>query len=353
VSCQNKGTFVSQQAINILYLGNSQDGSAPGDRRRFLAFGQMMSNIKIYFREEPGISFDILVYAIGGDLVKALALSGSIPKLVVDYSNHYLVEKSWFKSLVRNQFFTLTKGHDCSYLTYRKSLKEVIRRADLVIYPSVSHEMELSILNNSMERLTDYFGRETFSSEVQSVFKRKLFWEGQAVNLRTLEALAPIVNSKNNLNLNVVSDPYFGSRFFRKSSANYCSRMFSNVVFDSWSAGNVGRAASKSALGVIPLDLSDDFIASKPENKLVYMWLLGLPALCSPSASYRMLAQKTSIDFICSSLNDWDVGIDTYLSNGRYRNETAAFLNDYAKKNYDDNAQYLKWKNAFEKHNIF
>ena len=343
---------MSQQFINILYLGNSQDGSAPGDRRRFLAFAKMMPNIKVYFHKEPGISFEILVYAIGGDLVKALGLSDTIPKLVIDYSNHYLVEKSRFKSLFRNQFFTLTKGHDFTYLTYRKSLKEIIRRADLVIYPSVSQEMELSLLNNSIERLTDYFGRETLSSNFQSLSKRELFWEGQAVNLRTLEPLAPLVNSKKDLKFNVVSDPYFGSRFFRKSSVAYCSQIFSNVVFDNWSADNVGRAASQSALGVIPLDLFDDFIASKPENKLVYMWLLGLPALCSPSDSYRMLSEKTDVDFICPSLHDWDVKIDKYLSNDRYRIETAVFLNDYAKKNYGDNAQFLKWRNAFEKNNI-
>lgn len=343
---------MSQQATNILYLGNSHDGLAPVDRRRFLAFAQMMPNIKIYFREEPGISFDILVYAIGGDLVKAITLSCSIPKLVVDYSNHYLVEKSLIKSLFRNQFFSLTKGHDFSYLTYKKSLKEIIQRADLVIYPSVSHEMELSSLNNSTERLTDYFGKETLTLDSQSCLKREIFWEGQAVNLKTLEILAPIVNKKNNLNFNIVSDPYIGGRFFRKSSENYCSQIFTNTVFDSWSAVNVARASSKSMLGVIPLDLSDDFMASKPENKLVYMWLLGLPVLCSPSASYGMLAQETSIDFICSSLNDWEVKIDKYLSNGRYRNETAAFLRDYANKNYDDEAQYLKWKNAFENYNI-
>ena len=215
---------MSQHAINVLYLGNSKDGTAPGDRRRFLTFSKMMPNIKIFFCEEPGISFDILVYAIGGNLSKALRLSETIPKLVVDYSNHYLIETSWIKNLVRNQFFTLTKGHDWTFSTYKKLLKEIIRRADLVIYPSISHEKELSLYNKSIERLTDYFGQETSRIKIESVPKLELFWEGQAVNLSTLEAIAPLVNSKNNITINVVSDPHFGGRIFQKNSAKFSKK---------------------------------------------------------------------------------------------------------------------------------
>ena len=114
----------------------------------------------------------------------------------------------------------------------------------------------------------------------------------------------------------------------------------------------IASLAAKSRVGVIPLNLEDQFIAAKPENKLVLMWLLGLPVLCSPTESYSLLAAETGVDFLCKSEEEWCAKLDQYLGDGRTRAAEAAFLLNYASQNYDDSAQFNKWIAVFEEYNI-
>jgi hypothetical protein len=339
-------------SIKILYLGNSSDGSATVDRRRFLAFAAMNPHLQVFFKPEPGLKFDVLIYSIGGDLPLALSLAAEVKQVVVDYSNHYLVEKSWFKSVFRNQFFTLRKGHKLAFSAYRSSLKRIIRLADLVIFPSVSQKSELMKLNSRVARLTDFFGSEVNVSDGPVEGERSIFWEGQGVNVPTLQALSRPLQRVKYSSFNVVTDEYFGRAPFRRRSEIFLSQRFSQFAFYSWSQTAIASLAAKSRVGVIPLNLEDQFIAAKPENKLVLMWLLGLPVLCSPTESYSLLAAETGLDFLCKSEEEWCAKLDQYLGDGRTRAAEAAFLLNYASQNYDDSAQFNKWIAVFEEYNI-
>ena len=75
----------------------------------------MNPHLQVFFKPEPGLKFDVLIYSIGGDLPLALSLAAEVKQVVVDYSNHYLVEKSWFKSVFRINFSLYERDTNCLF----------------------------------------------------------------------------------------------------------------------------------------------------------------------------------------------------------------------------------------------
>ena len=347
---------MNKNKCNILYLGSSKDGSAPADRRRFLGFSSRSNNLNIHYDEEKGIKYDVLVCSLGGDLVKALRLANTIPKLVLDYTNHYLVEKSWVKNRFRNLISGLFGNKELSFKAYKNIILEVMCRADLVVCPSITQQKYLKYIGIASTRLTDFFGQEIDLREVNYDGDGSLFWEGQACNLVTLKVVSPVLKNRPDLLLRIVSDESFGmlgGKLFKKSSSRYCSKILPNYEFSCWNAENLNANAKKSSLGIIPLDLTDQFVAAKPENKLVLMWQLGLYTLCSPSESYNMLSKETGIDFLCSDEEQWSSSIECMLSDIKQRKEYSAYLHNFACSQYSDDAIRKKWQNAFEQASIF
>lgn len=341
--------------LNILYLGSSFDASAPVDRRRFVGFSAYIPKVKLYFKEEKGVVFDILVCSSGGDLAKAKRLAETIPKFVFDYANHYLIEDSWFKNNFRNLAGSLLANKEVVLQSYKNILLELMHKADLVVCPSITQEKYLKTIGINAERLTDFFGPEIHAKSLNNVDERSIFWEGQGVNLKQLKFLEPALKGRENIAVKVVSDNKYGSfggKIFPKKSEDFCKNIFNNVEFLPWSVSNVNFAAQKSILGVIPLDMADSFVAAKPENKLVYMWLLGLPVLCSPTESYLMLEEQVDVKFTCGNIEDWKNSLTYWLENNRFRRDMAGFLNEYAKQNYSDEFLANKWLMSFEKTNI-
>lgn len=342
--------------LNVLYIPHSKYGTSPGDRRRFLGFSALSNMFNVYLEEPRGVKFDLLVICLGGDLIKATRLADSIPRVVLDYTNHYLVEKSWLKDRLRNQANSILGGKEWSTKAYKKTILDLMHRSDLVICPSVTQQIHLDSIGIVSERITDFFEAEVDKKNITFSDSRSLFWEGQANNIRGLDIVSPTLRRKPEILLRIVTDEVYGllgGQFFCRNTRDYCQDHFPSFEFSNWSMDNVNKAARNSSLGIIPLDINDPFIAAKPENKLVFMWLLGLGALCSPTESYEMLSKQTGIDFICGNESQWNDSIDKLLSNDKYREETSRYLHDYAWIHYCNEALIKKWNLALEKANIF
>ena len=337
--------------MNILYLGIDPIGKAPGDRRRFLGYASSLPNVKIFFSEESGVNYEVVVCALGGDLVRALRLSSHVPKLVLDYSDHYLVEESFLKNHCRIPLGNLFKRREFSVESHRRIIMKLLKRADLVICPSITHQNYLKNLNISSNRLTDFFYEEVNFNNTNFNGDGSIFWEGQAVNLRHLKIISSVLKERQNVPIRIVSDPHFGAlggRFLKEDSRAYCARFLPNVDYLNWSMENVNLAAAKSSIGVVPIDIHDHFSAAKPENKIVYMWLLGLVALCSPTESYAMLAKETGVNFLCEHAEDWSTAIDRLLGRPDEQVAMAKYLHNFALTEYSNERQAKKWSEAFQ-----
>jgi hypothetical protein len=58
-------------------------------------------------------------------------------------------------------------------------------------------------------------------------------------------------------------------------------------------------------MAIIPIDLSDNFNAGKPENKLILLWKIGIPVITSATPAYVRAMQAENLDMYCYTEKEW------------------------------------------------
>ena len=102
-------------------------------------------------------------------------------------------------------------------------------------------------------------------------------------------------------------------------------------------------------IGFIPLPLSKNIAAYKPENKLVLLLKMALPVICSATPSYLSLLRRYNLEFLaCSTSADWSSAYDHLLSLGdSSHRELCLYAQSMVQKDYSDDSITSKWVRAF------
>lgn len=340
--------------MRVLYLPSSRNGLGPVDRRRFIAFAK--ANKKIQLTYDSKESFDLVFCSGSGDISLALELKREGFPLIYDYANHYLVEADIIKNFLRPAYFFVKNKHKFSFKSYTKLLKSILTLADIVICSSKDQEFYIrSELNiHSCFVLTDFF-----ETDFPSLFKNnnqitdrlfnRLLWEGQSENLQNFKS----VNDKRlfKQKFSLVTDEKYKVKGINRSSINYCKNLFCEFNLIKWSKENLLIEAMKCDLGIIPINMDIPIYASKPENKAVLMFLLGLPVIATPTSAYKLLFEQAGIpEFLVQDSSNWMAHIDSVRSMSKSaQNELSNHLRAYALENYSTAKQCQKWNLLFER----
>ena len=336
--------------LKILYLGNSPDCKLPSDRRRSFGFLKRINiKHKLYIEFQKGVNYDILISTIGADLNKVLIALPFAKKFVFDYSDNYLLEKSLFKNYLRLPINSLINKSRFCFKSYQKTVVELLTYADLVIYPSIDYKELLSRYNCKIFRITDFLETEVPKS-IPNITSNSLFWEGLSCNVSTLKDVCRSFHLIKSPKLNVVTDPYYGpfsGKILKYNTKKKLHKYYKNIRFYEWSHDNLSNAIKRSSLGIIPLNRSNRFLFTKPENKLVFMWFMGLPAITSDSNSYCMLENKIGFNFTVSDKSDWNESIESFLGITNSK-EISDSIKNFAFNNYSDSIIMQNWIDALE-----
>jgi hypothetical protein len=86
--------------------------------------------------------------------------------------------------------------------------------------------------------------------------------------------------------------------------------------------------SSRCEFAIIPIDTNDDFANHKPENKLLGLWVLGLPVLFSDTPAYKRVAKQAGLMDACISREQWHQALNNHLSllNRSYMDSAKAYL---------------------------
>ena len=229
----------------------------------------------------------------------------------------------------------------------------MIKHADLIIYPSIDYKKLLEPYNKKSLKFQTFLESEV--PDCQPNFNtNSLFWEGLSCNITSLKSVCNNLDMINSPRLNVVTDPYFGpfsGRFLKCNSKKKLESYYQNIKFYNWSHINLISAVGRSRLGIIPLDKSDLFMFTKPENKLVFMWFMGLPAITSKTNSYCMLENQIGFNFTVNNY-DWNPYIDKFINSENNYIELSQHIRNFAINNYSDYKIKKRWLNAFEEFTI-
>jgi hypothetical protein len=85
----------------------------------------------------------------------------------------------------------------------------------------------------------------------------------------------------------------------------------------------------------------------KPENRLLIMWRLGLPAITSATPAYTRVSNISGSDIVCESDSEWEEKLNL-LHNQDYAEDLVRRGQDYLKDNHTKELLLLKWDGAIQ-----
>jgi hypothetical protein len=100
-------------------------------------------------------------------------------------------------------------------------------------------------------------------------------------------------------------------------------------------------------LAVIPLDKRKGIMWNKPENKLLFFWQLGLPAITSPSPAYKRVMNDAGINMNADSKEEWLKKIREY-KNMKDKAALLTGMKNYISSHHTKELLINQWKKIFE-----
>jgi hypothetical protein len=296
----------------IGYGGYSRDFSRPGDRRRFSAYARQRG--LTYEYPDLKRDYDLVVLSQNADLTgwtERKRREGDRLRLVIDLVDPYFQQKRLDERLLKG-IGRFVEGRDSRLSPdFLSTLRKVCRAADGVLCSTIEQRETILQYSPSVEISFDWFDDEL--GPPKRDFPRdgplKLVWEGQAGTLRSIQTLRGPLNAlKDKVELHVVTDPsvprWYG-RLGTLPATELLAGIDCPVRLTPWEKETFSGHITAADLAVIPMDFSHPMFAQKPENKLVLLWKLGMPALAAPTPAYRRAMGAAGLDMICETEREW------------------------------------------------
>ncbi|WP_304236032.1 hypothetical protein [Jiulongibacter sediminis] len=223
----------------------------------------------------------------------------------------------------------------------------MIDNSDVVICGSEEQKKLLDELHNNVKIVRDYFYDDInivkSRYELNKPGELNVLWEGLSHGGKEIfKLLKEILNSVDSLKINVhiVCDSEYcqlGSSYFCRSTYKVLKHIFKNssVSFHhyDWCSSTFSSIATACDIAVIPIP-DNEFMKKKPENKLIFLWLMGIPVISSDIDSYKRVMSEASLDYYCSDLSDWKNKLESLASSRSERLKYMNNVNTYLKANY-------------------
>jgi glycosyltransferase involved in cell wall biosynthesis len=297
--------------MSIGYAGYSADWSVPGDRRRFAAYARMKSlGIE---RADPARPYDLVYATYSSDLPAWIACKkrdGDKLKLVFELIDSYLAQTNPVRRLLKGAARYALGTDSRLSPDLLKTLVDACRAADAVVCSTEEQAATIRRYNPNVVTSFDWFGDDLGAPKTdhRRGEKLRIVWEGQSATLKNLRSVRDALNEVHDkIELHVVTDPkvyrWFG-RYGSHDAKDLLEGFQCEVHFHPWDRATFSKHVTKADIAIIPIDSSDEFARGKPENKLVMLWQLGMPALTSSTPSYRRAMEGAGLDLTCTD-SEW------------------------------------------------
>ena len=349
---------MAPKRMKVGYVPYSQDLQHPGDRRR-LKIASDIEGVQIKVNDLANL--DVLVLSNSSNFRKYLK-KVECP-VIIDLVDAYLAERpGFFRDFGRNILRTLNGTSSLRFLRYTSHLKYACKHANAVIVATIEQSRFIEELNQNIHVIIDdqseMLGNQVITHE--KIFpdqKSYLFWEGLGYTLKHFESISKELEDfliSNDYYLKMLTNEKFhrwGGFLGTSNTENIVRKLFprawERIEILPWSVEETKKAASSSTLGIIPLTKSDKFAMYKPENKLISMWAMGIPVLCSPSAAYSRVAQDIKTPTMLCDGN-WLESLRVITSNSFIRKDMIEKGMDYYNQNCTREILQNRWLKAID-----
>ena len=339
--------------MKIGYVPFSQDLQHPADRRRIKILSEL-ENIEIAVRDLYDL--DVLVLSNSSNFMKYYRKHDC--PIVIDLVDAYLADQPRFlQDFGRNVLRSLNGRSSLRFLRYTDYLKYACRNADAVVVATIEQSKFIDGLNRNVHVIIDDQSEMTADSTIPDEQfhldnKSFLFWEGLGYTLKHFKSISSEIEDfllLNNYYLKLLTNLKFhrwggflGTTYTEKLVRKIFPRTWDRVEVIPWSIEATKKAARLSTLGIIPITKSDKFAMFKPENKLISMWAMGIPVLCSPTSAYARVAHEINAPAILCEDN-WLKSLELMVADSESREDIFSKGIHYYNKNCTREILQLKW----------
>jgi hypothetical protein len=333
----------------IGYVPLSKSLQSPGDRRRFVGYARR-KNIDFEIAS-PTQKYDVVVVTETADL--PLWTGYQHGKVLFDLIDSYLaVPRTNIKQVLRGTAKYIFGESKFLRFDYRRAVQDLCARADAVVCTTEEQKSSIAPFCSNVHIALDFHG--TVARNVKTDYgigsTVRIVWEGLGVNVRQIGLIKDVLRelaSTTSLELVLVTDLEFFrwmNRLGQVRTLKAARAIFQPVRIHQWEETTCAQFITQCDIGIIPIDLSDPFVAGKPENKLLLMWRMGMPVVCSATPAYRRATAAAGIpQLVCKDPSEWFTTLRQMISSEEARRSAAESGQRYANIEWSEASLIRRW----------
>lgn len=302
---------------------------------------------------------DLLILSSAAS-VRKWVLSHKGPTLIDLVDGYLSCQESLIIDLSRNLLRWFYGTSSFRSILYTNELKTAISKATAVVVSCPEQAAEVLQFNKNVVHILDDHSElknyhRGFTRELPSQ-SPIILWEGLGFTLKHLfnigAQLEEFLLEFDARLLIVTNQSYrvfggrFGSRDVLSEIKNAFPSTYHQIELVEWSVENLIKCSTKADLAIIPINQHDCFAMSKPENKLLSFWTLGLPVLCSPTPAYTRVMESVASRSSLVSEENWLNSLREFFSGAENSRSQQHAIDSYLGRNHTNQLIAEKWDRA-------
>jgi glycosyltransferase involved in cell wall biosynthesis len=300
--------------------------------------------------------YDVVLVHHSGDLTKWQRYTKG--KIIFDYNDDYLGRKmTGVRNIGRGLAKFLSGRWSKLVLDYRAAYRGIMRRAEAIVCATEAQRAQALALCSNVHKLFDMQADAHWQvkEEYASSTPFNLVWEGlpSFAGLQSLSGVIQNVQQRHPCALHLVT-ALTGYRYLENmgkfSTKEEVAKQlpFKNVWLYEWNSILFTKIVTACDLGIIPIDMNDPFWVSKPANKLLFFWRMGMPTLVSGTPEYRAMMNAAGIDMACEAEEEWLVKYDAYINDEGARRAAGQRGLAFVREHFSEEKQLAQWDQVLD-----
>lgn len=343
-------TPVAMKRLKIGYFPLSKNLSAPGDRRR-LVFWARKRGHELVLNTYRGVD---LIFLTEGCNFSNLKKVTQVPK-VFDLVDSYLIRTSLFGDYIRGFIKGVAKQQNSYFKAFSDLVRETVVSMDAIVCSSPEQANSIRALNSNVYDILDVHSEIPELEDCLSLrrTKKSLFWEGSPHTFGPLVKLMSELDLEEYRTLIAVSDEFryrIMNKYFKQDMSRVYNNRVSNIELQlvPWSVSGLVKSSRESRLALIPVKMGSNFHESKPENRLMIMFRLGIPVVASSTPSHKRIQSALGINFTASTSREWAAQIKEFSHNEDLREHFRSQSKSYISMHHNEEHLLSKWDQVFQ-----
>ena len=344
--------------LKIGYWPLSQTLNSAGDRRRLIFWAKARGHSII---TDLNQSVDVIVASENSDFNSSHFAQSKTP-VIFDLIDAYLSPLNPYDDLARGIAKKLSGQISGDVKPFSHHVRDFCVSSAAVICSSAEQEEVIKRYNTKTHVILDSHEEIPFIDpqhpRARSTNESRILWEGQPATIRGVQQISSVLSQLSetkNLYFDFVTDEkYFEflNKYIERNTFSLLKKDLGQIAelvsIVPWTPDNLVEVAQKSAVAMIPIDLSVPMQKLKPENRLLIMWRLGLPCLTSPSPAYARVARQAAVNAVCDNAQDWFENFNRLLNDPSFAHNEVMGGQNYLRKNHNRTILLNKWDLAVE-----